>query len=74
MSVSKQGNTACRVSFLFQNHPERYENLICFFILTLLTPTKNSLARAEFELAPSGFSTAALTIELSSQRGLVIKG
>ena len=25
------------------------------FILTLLSPTKNSLARAGFELAPSGF-------------------
>ena len=29
--------------------------LICIFILTLLPPTKNSLARAGFKLAPSGF-------------------
>ena len=32
---------------------------------------KNSLARAEFELASSGIQTAALPIELSSQQGLV---
>ena len=28
------------VSILFQNHPQRYEKLICIFIRTLLPPTK----------------------------------
>ena len=28
------------VSILLQNHPQRYEKLICCFILTLLPPTK----------------------------------
>ena len=32
---------------------------------------KNSLSRAGFQLASSGFLTAALPIELSSQLGLV---
>ena len=54
-----------------QNHPQRYEKLICVFILTLLPRAKGSLARAGFGLAPSGFWTAALPIGLSSQRGLV---
>ena len=39
--------------------------------LTLQRTTKNSLSRAGFELASSGFETAALPIELSSQLGLV---
>ena len=45
--------------------------LLRFQITWLLPPTKNSLARAGFELAPSVFKTAVLPIELSSQRGLV---
>ena len=39
--------------------------------LTLQRTTKNSLSRAGLELASSGFLTAALPIELSSQLGLV---
>ena len=39
--------------------------------LTLQITTKNSLSRAGFELTSSGFQTAALPIELSSQLGLV---
>ena len=39
--------------------------------LTLQRTTKNSLSRAGFELASSGFLTAALPIEPSSQLGLV---
>ena len=39
--------------------------------LTRQRTTKNSLSRAGFELASSGFLTVALAIELSSQLGLV---
>ena len=39
--------------------------------LTLQRTIKNSLSRAVFKLASSGFKTAALPIELSSQLGLV---
>ena len=39
--------------------------------LTRQSTTKNSFFRAGFKLASSGFKTAALPIELSSQLGLV---
>ena len=45
--------------------------LIANIILTLLPPTKNSLARAGFELSPSGFQTAALPIEQSNEWRMV---
>ena len=50
------------VSILFQNHPQRYEKLICFQSYTATTNEKfvgssgNSHLRV-FELAPSGFLT-----------------
>ena len=41
------------------------------YIHTLLTLTKNSLARVGFELVPSCFQSPALLIEVLSQLGLV---